>query len=236
MSTTVAPKSTRIEQDEQRIQPRGLKQRFLFRWIDSFEKQSGVSAEYARWMASVSPRAFMKFGKLGKLAQYRRALPADASAVAHLVAARSEDCGPCVQIGINFAKHDGVSSDILRAVYDRQPDRLPPELADVYHFAESVVAGGERNRDAARTRPATLRRRSADRAGAGNGGRPDVPAGQTDDRLRQELLADEDRDLAGEDRQRKEQAQPAGRSTRRGRRRPPRNRKEVVAQALAAEA
>jgi hypothetical protein len=76
--------------------------RFLFRWIDSFEKKSGVSAEYARWMANVSPKAFLKFGKLGKLAQYRNALPADASAVAHLVAARSEDCGPCVQIGINF--------------------------------------------------------------------------------------------------------------------------------------
>jgi alkylhydroperoxidase family enzyme len=143
MSTTVAPKSTRTEQDEQRIQPRGLMRRFLFRWIDSFEKQSGVSAEYARWMANVSPKAFLKFGKLGKLAQYRNALPADASAVAHLVAARSEDCGPCVQIGINFAKHDGVSPDILRAVYDRQPDRLPSQLADVYHFAESVVSGGE---------------------------------------------------------------------------------------------
>jgi alkylhydroperoxidase family enzyme len=94
-------------------------------------------------MANVSPRAFMKFGKLGKLAQYRRALPADASAIAHLIAARSEDCGPCVQISINLSLGGGVSKDILRAVLDRQPDRLPPKLADVYHFAESVVTGVE---------------------------------------------------------------------------------------------
>jgi alkylhydroperoxidase family enzyme len=118
-------------------------QRFLFWWIDSFEKRSGVSAEYARWMANVSPRAFMKFGKLGQLAQYRRELPADASAVAHLIAARSQDCGPCVQIGVNLALQDGVSRDILRAVLDRKPDQLPPDLADVYHFAESVVSGEE---------------------------------------------------------------------------------------------
>jgi len=143
MTATVSPASASTETAEAKIRPRGLIQRLIFWWVDSFEKQSGVSAEYCRWMANVSPRVFLKFGKLGKLAQYRRALPADASAVAHLVAARSEDCGPCVQIGINLALRDGVSKDILRAVYDRQPDRLPPNLADVYHFAESVVSGGE---------------------------------------------------------------------------------------------
>lgn len=143
MTTTVGPPSISTQQHEPRIRPHGLMQRFLFRWIDSFEKQTRVSAEYARWMANVSPRAFMKFGKLGQLAQYRRALPADAAAVAHLIAARSEDCGPCVQISINLSLRGGVSKDILRAVLDRQPDRLPPELADVFHFAESVVSGGE---------------------------------------------------------------------------------------------
>src|SRR3984957_12822255 len=124
MTTTMKPLSAPAAEQGEKIRPRGLMQRFLFRWIDSFEKQSGVSAEYARWMANVSPKAFLKFGKLGKLAQYRHALPADASAVAHLVAARSEDCGPCVQIGINFSKQEGVSPDILRAVSDRQPERL----------------------------------------------------------------------------------------------------------------
>src|SRR5580704_9270147 len=142
MTTTVTPPSATTEQNNG-IRPRGLMQRFIFSWIDSFERQSGVSADYCRWIANVSPRAFMKFGKLGKLAQYRRALPADASAIVHLVAARSEDCGPCVQISINLSLRGGVSKDILRAVLDRQPDRLPPKLADVYHFAESVVAGVE---------------------------------------------------------------------------------------------
>ena len=157
MSTTVAPKSTRTEQDEQRIQPRGLMQRFLFRWIDSFEKHSGVSAEYARWMANVSPRAFLKFGKLGKLAPISAALPADASAVAHLVAARSEDCGPCVQIGINFAKHDGVSPDILlRRV--RSSARPPAVPVGGCLSLRRVGRVGRRRRNAARTRPPTLRR------------------------------------------------------------------------------
>jgi alkylhydroperoxidase family enzyme len=139
MTATVAPPSTSEEQHTQRIRPRGLMQRLSFRWIDGFEKETGVSADYARWMANISMRVFMKVAKLGKLAQYRRALPADANHVAHLVAARDEDCGTCVQIGVSFALRDGVSKDILQAVLDRQPDRLPPQLADVYRFAESVV-------------------------------------------------------------------------------------------------
>lgn len=141
--TTITSLSAQPEHGEQKIQPRGLIQRIIFPRIDAFEKYSRVSAEYCRWIANVSPRAFFKFGKLGKLAQYRHALPADASAVAHLVAARSEDCGPCVQISVNFALHDGVSKDIVRAVLDRQPERLPPKLADVYRFADSVVSGGD---------------------------------------------------------------------------------------------
>jgi alkylhydroperoxidase family enzyme len=140
MTTTVSPPSAHADSTEEKIRPRGLMQRLIFRWVDSFEKQSGVSADYLRWMANVSPWAFLKFGKLGKLAQYRRALPADASAIAHLIASRSQDCGPCVQIGVNLALHGGVSKDILRAVLDRQPDRLPPKLADVYRFSEAVVS------------------------------------------------------------------------------------------------
>jgi alkylhydroperoxidase family enzyme len=143
MATTISPPSSPSVAGDEKIQPRGLVQRFIFRWVDSFEKQSGAPADYCRWMANVSLRAFFKFAKLGKLAQYRRALPADASAVAHLVAALDEDCGTCVQIGVNFSRRDGVSKEILRAVLDRQPDRLPPKLADVYRFAESVVAGAD---------------------------------------------------------------------------------------------
>jgi alkylhydroperoxidase family enzyme len=143
MTTTVSPPSATHELRDEKIQPRGLIQRFIFRWVDSFEKQSGVSADYCRWMANVSPRAFFKFGKLGKLAQYRRALPADASAIAHLIAARSEDCGPCVQISVNLSLRGGVPKDILRAVLDRQPERLSPKLADVYRFCEAVVSGVE---------------------------------------------------------------------------------------------
>ena len=33
----------------------------------------------------------------------------------------------------------GVGSAILRAVIDREPDRLPESAADAYRFAEAVV-------------------------------------------------------------------------------------------------
>lgn len=107
--------------------------------IAAAEKKLGVPADYMRHILQVSLRAFFKFVKIMPLAEYRRTCPVDAFHVARLVATRDEDCGTCVQIEVNLARQDSVSPDVLKAVLDSRPDDLPPELADVYHFAEEVV-------------------------------------------------------------------------------------------------
>jgi alkylhydroperoxidase family enzyme len=104
------------------------------------EKLFGAGAlDYVRHILRVSPGAFFKFAQFLPLSKYRRVLPAEAQAVAVLVATRDEDCGTCVQIGVNLARKPGVSADLLRAVLDRRPETLPAPLADVYHFTEAVV-------------------------------------------------------------------------------------------------
>jgi len=143
MTTTTHPSPVSSHPGGEKIAPRGLIQRFVFWRLDDFERKLGVSIDYCRLMANVSMRAFLKYAKLASVAEYRRALPADASHVARLVAVRDEDCGTCVQIGVNLARHDGVSPEILRAVLSRRPDQLPPQLADVYRFAESVVTAAD---------------------------------------------------------------------------------------------
>ncbi|HEX8181090.1 MAG TPA: hypothetical protein VF525_16200, partial [Pyrinomonadaceae bacterium] len=70
----------------------------------------------------------------------RRRLPAAPYHVARLVATRHEDCGACVQIEVNLARKSHVPVAVLRAVLNDRADELPPDLADVYHFARAVVA------------------------------------------------------------------------------------------------
>ena len=107
--------------------------------ISAAERSLGVPADYLRHILRVSLRAFFKFVKIMPLAEYRRALASEPYHVARLVATRDEDCGTCVQIEVNLAKKDGVSPAVLQAVLDSQPDDLPRELADVYHFTRHVV-------------------------------------------------------------------------------------------------
>jgi alkylhydroperoxidase family enzyme len=116
----------------------------MLRWliekkILAAEKRLGAPADYMRHILRVSLPAFFKFVKILPLAEYRRKCPIDAFHVARLVATRDEDCGTCVQIEVNLARHDGVPADVLQAVLASRPEDLAAELADVYHFAEEVV-------------------------------------------------------------------------------------------------
>src|SRR5262245_43076830 len=111
----------------------------LSRQLDAAERKLGEPVDYLRHILRYSLGGFLAFARFMRLASYRKTLPASAYGVAGLVATRAEDCGTCVQIGVNLARQEGVSPDILRAVIDRRPEDLPQDLADVYHFAESIV-------------------------------------------------------------------------------------------------
>ena len=111
----------------------------IFKKLASEERKLGESVDYVRHIVRTSLSAFLRFAKIFSIATYRKALPIDAKRVAEIVASRDEDCGTCVQIGINLAKADGVSVDVLTAVVDREPDKLSPQLRDVVLFTEAVV-------------------------------------------------------------------------------------------------
>ena len=116
----------------------------MLRWwirrrLDAEEKKLGASVDYLRHMVDHSLGGFLAFVKVMPLAKYRRKLPAGPYHVARIVAARHEDCGPCVQIEVNFARASRVAPALLATVLDGKPDDLPEELADASRFAEAVV-------------------------------------------------------------------------------------------------
>lgn len=107
--------------------------------LDAAERQLGVSVDYLRHLYRVSPGGFFKFARILPLAAYRRKLPAEPFHVATLAAVKHEDCGTCVQIGVNMALRDRVPTAVIKATVEGRPEDLSPELADVYHFATSVA-------------------------------------------------------------------------------------------------
>jgi alkylhydroperoxidase family enzyme len=114
----------------------------ILRKLASVERRLGEPLDYVRHMLSASLPATLAFFKVMGLGKVRRRLPRDAWHVAQVVASRSEDCGPCVQIALNVAAQDGVPAGVLRAVVDERPDELPGECALAYRFAEAVCARG----------------------------------------------------------------------------------------------
>jgi alkylhydroperoxidase family enzyme len=119
--------------------------KLILKRLDKEERSLGESLDYVRHLVRTSLPAFFKFALFTPLSQHRRKLPPAPYRVARIVATRDEDCGTCVQIEVNLARKDGVPADVIRAVLNNRPEDLTRELADVYHFAKSVVeaSGGE---------------------------------------------------------------------------------------------
>lgn len=113
--------------------------RFFHRQIDAREKLLGVPLDYLHHMADTSPAATVKFGLFMPMSQHRKVLPASVYHVAALVASRAQDCGTCVQIGVNVAHYERVPAFIIEAVLHDDADALSQELADVYHYACAMV-------------------------------------------------------------------------------------------------
>ena len=116
----------------------------MLRWLirrklDSEEKKLGASVDYLRHISDVSPAAFLRFASILPLANSRKTLPKEPWFVAQLVALSHEDCGTCLQIGVNLARQAGVESAVIHAVLDGDEDQLPHDLADVARFTKSIL-------------------------------------------------------------------------------------------------
>jgi hypothetical protein len=136
----------------------------MLRWLinrklNAEEKKLGESVDYIRHIVDVSPGAFLRFASILPFANSRKVLPKDAWFVAQIVALQHEDCGTCLQIGVNLARQSRVDPALIRAVLAGDCDAVPPEMADVIRFTQSVVTASGDD-DSLRE---TLRRRYGER-------------------------------------------------------------------------
>lgn len=103
------------------------------------ERRLGAPLEYVRFILDASLRLFLRFAKLLGMADCRRAAPPDAFHAACLVASQREDCGTCLQIGVNMARRDGLSPAIVSAILDGRLDDMPERLREVHRFVSAVL-------------------------------------------------------------------------------------------------
>ena len=117
----------------------------MIRWmlrkaIGKFERQWGYDAGYMRDIIDASPRAAWLFGRVTAMGQFRRDVPLEAWCAAGITAVRSEDCGPCTQLGVTMAERAGVRPEVLRAVLSDDPDAMPADVALAWRFTRATLA------------------------------------------------------------------------------------------------
>jgi hypothetical protein len=114
---------------------------WLIGWrIARFERAFDYDMSYVRALAKASPRAFMDFAKVVKLANLRWGAPRDTAYAAKLAAAMAEDCGPCTQFVATMAEREGMAAGQLRAILTRDERAMNEETALGFRFAEAVLA------------------------------------------------------------------------------------------------
>jgi hypothetical protein len=122
---------------------------FLSRYLDRFEQQWNYDASYMRELLALSPWAFIKFGLATSLGRRSEAPPA-AMAAAGLVGTLTEDCGPCVQIGVDMGVAHGLPPQLLQAILAGDEVGMGPDAALGYRFARASLARDLEASDAAR--------------------------------------------------------------------------------------
>src|SRR5262245_57438088 len=115
--------------------------RWLFRRaVSAFERQWNYDASYLREIIDASPRAAWRFMNAVRIGNYRRDVPIEAFIAAGLTAVRSEDCGPCTQLGTAMAERQGVRPEVLRAILKDDIAAMPDDAALAWRFTKAVLA------------------------------------------------------------------------------------------------
>jgi alkylhydroperoxidase family enzyme len=110
------------------------------RRMAAFEKKFGYDMSYGREMLSASARAFWRFSQVAALSAHREDVPLAAWYAAKLAGAQSEDCGPCTQLAVDMARHDGVPDALLRALLAGDVAALDDDTALAWRYARAAVA------------------------------------------------------------------------------------------------
>lgn len=113
---------------------------FMKRKLKAFGDAFDYDTSYAQELVDIDLGAGMALSRLAAVSAYRADAPVAGWYAATIVAAMSEDCGPCVQLGVRMAEAAGVAPSDLRAVIAGDAARMSAEASLGYRFAKAAIA------------------------------------------------------------------------------------------------
>ena len=112
---------------------------FMKRKLKAFGDAFDYDTTYMRELVDTDPAAGVAVSRLSAVASYRADAPVAAWFAGKLVAGMSEDCGPCIQLGVRMAERSGVSAADLRAIIAGDVSRMSAEASLGYRFAKALL-------------------------------------------------------------------------------------------------
>jgi hypothetical protein len=108
--------------------------------LTAFQDKYGYNVDYARQILDADTRAFWRFARLGGISVYRRDVPLDVYYAVKLTSTVLEDCGPCTQLIVAMALHDGVAPRTIATVLEGTDAVLDDDVRLGVRFARAVAA------------------------------------------------------------------------------------------------
>lgn len=126
---------------------------FIGKKLDAFARQFNYDMAYSHQILQAGLKPFKAFSGLFTLAGYRdRHTPVAPWLAVKWVAVQSEDCGPCQQLIINMARHEGIAPPVIKAITRGDLNGMGPDTALAYQWAQTVIhPGSHRSTSAATT-------------------------------------------------------------------------------------
>jgi hypothetical protein len=113
---------------------------FIRRQVNEFERRYAYDMSYVRHLLEVSPKAAILFSRATQLGRFCQGVPKDVFFVTQLCGVLHEDCGPCVQLGVDIAEQAGVAPTTLRALVAGNLHELPEDCRLAAAFAQAVLS------------------------------------------------------------------------------------------------
>ncbi|WP_020574467.1 hypothetical protein [Actinopolymorpha alba] len=110
------------------------------RKLRAFERQHGYDSSFMHEVLDTDLRAFLKFGFATGIGTYRKDVPLDVYFAAGLTSAMHADCGPCTQLGVDFALQAGVPAPTIAAVVAGDEAAMSRDVALGVRYARAVIA------------------------------------------------------------------------------------------------
>jgi hypothetical protein len=108
--------------------------------LDAFEHEWSYDASYMRTIFASGLGALRAMLALDRIGKFRKGIPLAPWFAAKIVAARAEDCGPCLQLVVTMAERAGVAPSALRAIVAGDDANLPDDVRLAVRFSEAAIA------------------------------------------------------------------------------------------------